>query len=111
MIRDYLTLVAIWAGLFLLGFLLCVVFNPFGFFAVAMAMGVLLLSGLLSALLILVLKPILIRYALARPNARSSHRIPTPQGGGIAVVGAALLMVLLPAWFMGLPGHVMHSFL
>src|SRR5262245_5057105 len=28
---------------------------------------------------------------LARPNARSSHRAPTPQGGGIAVVAAALV--------------------
>lgn len=42
-------------------------------------------------LLILLLKPLLQRYALARPNARSSHRIPTPQGGGIAVVLAGLL--------------------
>jgi UDP-N-acetylmuramyl pentapeptide phosphotransferase/UDP-N-acetylglucosamine-1-phosphate transferase len=46
----------------------------------------------LSAALILLLRPLLIRYALARPNARSSHTIPTPQGGGIAVVGASLLV-------------------
>lgn len=49
-------------------------------------------AAFLSALLILLLKPLLIRYALARPNARSSHKIPTPQGGGIAVLGASLLM-------------------
>lgn len=49
------------------------------------------LAAVVSALLILALKPLLQRYALARPNARSSHRIPTPQGGGIAVVAAALL--------------------
>ena len=30
--------------------------------------------------------------ALAKPNARSSHRIPTPQGAGIAVVAATLLV-------------------
>ncbi|WP_063687984.1 glycosyl transferase [Bradyrhizobium stylosanthis] len=36
--------------------------------------------------------PLLQRYALARPNARSSHRIPTPQGGGIAVIAATLLV-------------------
>lgn len=47
-------------------------------------------AALLSAALIVVLKPLLLRYALARPNARSSHKVPTPQGGGIAVVGAAL---------------------
>ncbi len=38
------------------------------------------------------MKPLLVRYALARPNARSSHRMPTPQGGGIAVLSAALLV-------------------
>jgi len=35
--------------------------------------------------------PLLQRYALARPNARSSHRIPTPQGAGIAVIAATLV--------------------
>ncbi|MBL0404133.1 glycosyltransferase family 4 protein [Microvirga aerilata] len=61
-------------------------------------------SALLSALLIVTLRPLLVRYALARPNARSSHRTPTPQGGGIAVVGASLLVagtILLAA---GMPG-------
>jgi UDP-N-acetylmuramyl pentapeptide phosphotransferase/UDP-N-acetylglucosamine-1-phosphate transferase len=42
----------------------------------------------LSALLILMLRPILIRYLLAHPNARSSHRSPTPQGAGLAVMAA-----------------------
>ncbi|WP_267425403.1 glycosyl transferase [Methylobacterium sp. GC_Met_2] len=46
------------------------------------------LAAALSAGLILRLFPLLQRYALARPNARSSHRVPTPQGGGIAVVTA-----------------------
>lgn len=36
------------------------------------------------------LRPLLARYALARPNARSSHRVPTPQGAGIAVIAATL---------------------
>src|SRR4029079_17824556 len=49
----------------------------------------------LSAVLILVLKPILVRHLLAQPNARSSHTIATPQGGGIAVVLALLAGVLL----------------
>ena len=47
----------------------------------------------LSTVLILALKPLLIRYALARPNARSSHKAPTPQGGGIAVLSATLSVV------------------
>ncbi|MER2249272.1 glycosyl transferase [Methylorubrum podarium] len=49
------------------------------------------LAALLSAGLIVLLKPLLRRYALARPNARSSHRVPTPQGGGIAIIAAALV--------------------
>jgi UDP-N-acetylmuramyl pentapeptide phosphotransferase/UDP-N-acetylglucosamine-1-phosphate transferase len=42
----------------------------------------------LSALLILILRPILIRHLLAHPNARSSHQTPTPQGAGLAVMAA-----------------------
>jgi UDP-N-acetylmuramyl pentapeptide phosphotransferase/UDP-N-acetylglucosamine-1-phosphate transferase len=38
------------------------------------------------------LRPFLARYALAQPNARSSHREVTPQGGGIAVIGAVLVV-------------------
>ena len=45
-----------------------------------------LAAFLLSLILIVALRPWLVRRALARPNARSSHRVPTPQGGGIAVV-------------------------
>lgn len=59
------------------------------------------LAAALSAGLIVALRPLLQRYALARPNARSSHRIPTPQGGGIAVVAAALAVVF---GFSGMPG-------
>lgn len=40
------------------------------------------------------------RYALARsiidiPNARSSHSVPTPRGGGVAIVVTSLLALLL----------------
>jgi UDP-N-acetylmuramyl pentapeptide phosphotransferase/UDP-N-acetylglucosamine-1-phosphate transferase len=47
-------------------------------------------AAVISAGLIVVLLPMLQRHALAHPNARSSHRISTPQGGGIAVIGATL---------------------
>jgi UDP-N-acetylmuramyl pentapeptide phosphotransferase/UDP-N-acetylglucosamine-1-phosphate transferase len=47
-------------------------------------------AALLSAGLIVVLLPHLRKLALAHPNARSSHRKPTPQGGGAAVILAAL---------------------
>lgn len=59
----------------------------------AFAWGVIFGSAGLTALLILLLRPLLRRYALARPNARSSHREPTPQGAGIAVVGATIAAV------------------
>ncbi|MEA3021793.1 MAG: hypothetical protein QOK01_645 [Alphaproteobacteria bacterium] len=58
---------------------------------------VFLVAGATSVWLIALLKPALARYALARPNARSSHKIPTPQGGGIAVVAATLAGVLAGA--------------
>ena len=47
-------------------------------------------AALISALLIVALLPWLKRYALAKPNARSSHRTPTPQGAGIAVIAATI---------------------
>ena len=47
-------------------------------------------SAVVCAGLIWLLWPVLRRYALARPNARSSHTVPTPQGGGIAVIAATL---------------------
>ncbi|MGY3451110.1 glycosyl transferase [Bradyrhizobium sp. USDA 4353] len=51
-----------------------------------------LLAAVMCAVSIVLLRPLLQRYALARPNARSSHKIPTPQGAGIAVVGATLVV-------------------
>jgi UDP-N-acetylmuramyl pentapeptide phosphotransferase/UDP-N-acetylglucosamine-1-phosphate transferase len=58
-------------------------------FAVAGLPGLLLLvAGIALTVLIW---PLLARYALARPNARSSHSVPTPQGGGVTVVAVALV--------------------
>jgi UDP-N-acetylmuramyl pentapeptide phosphotransferase/UDP-N-acetylglucosamine-1-phosphate transferase len=51
-------------------------------------------AAALSAGLIVVLLPALRRHALARPNARSSHVQPTPQGGGIAVVVSVAIVTL-----------------
>lgn len=60
-------------------------------FAQPLAAAALPLGAALGcAALIVVLFPMLQRYALARPNARSSHKVPTPQGGGIAIVAACL---------------------
>ena len=52
-------------------------------------------AALICAGLIAMLHPLLRRYALARPNARSSHVTPTPQGGGIAVMAATAIAAVL----------------
>jgi UDP-N-acetylmuramyl pentapeptide phosphotransferase/UDP-N-acetylglucosamine-1-phosphate transferase len=59
----------------------------------------LLAAAAISAVLLLWLRPWLARYALAKPNARSSHKVPTPQGGGIAVVAATAIVVAAGALF------------
>lgn len=58
---------------------------------------VLVTAAAVSAGLIVWLKPLLVRYALARPNSRSSHKVPTPQGGGIAVVLSTFAGVMTAA--------------
>ena len=68
-------------------------------------------AALLSVVMIPALRPLLTRHALARPNARSSHKVPTPQGGGIAVVAATIAVssgafVLLDAAAAALPWTV-----
>lgn len=49
-------------------------------------------AGLLSGVVTWAIRPLLARIALAKPNARSSHRVPTPQGAGIAVIAATLIV-------------------
>ena len=63
-------------------------------------------AAALTAVLILLLRPLLQRYALARPNARSSHSEPTPQGGGIAVIGATIVIIAVAALIV--PG-ILHD--
>ena len=65
----------------------------------AFALAVVPVAAALTALLILLLRPLLQRYALARPNSRSSHREPTPQGAGIAVIAATIASVAGTALF------------
>ena len=60
-----------------------------------LAAAIPIVSAVLCAALIVVLRPWLVRYALARPNARSSHTVPTPQGGGIAIIAATVVVVAL----------------
>ncbi len=62
---------------------------------------ILVIAAAASAAMIVALKPFLARYAVARPNTRSSHTQPTPQGGGIPVVSATILAVLAGAAVSG----------
>lgn len=55
----------------------------------------LFLSGLLSWLLLWWLVPVLTKRLPDIPNARSSHRSPTPRGGGLAFVVVATLLTPL----------------
>ena len=50
------------------------------------------LAAIVSACIVWAIRPLLLQFALTKPNARSSHRVPTPQGAGIAVISATLLV-------------------
>jgi UDP-N-acetylmuramyl pentapeptide phosphotransferase/UDP-N-acetylglucosamine-1-phosphate transferase len=69
-------------------------------------LGLIVGAAVCSAALILLLLPVFRRYALARPNARSSHSTPTPQGGGVAVILAVILTLGIEGAFMGAEGTV-----
>jgi len=57
----------------------------------APAITAFVLAAAISVAIIVAIRPWLQRIALAKPNARSSHRVPTPQGGGIAVIAATII--------------------
>jgi UDP-N-acetylmuramyl pentapeptide phosphotransferase/UDP-N-acetylglucosamine-1-phosphate transferase len=64
-------------------------------FTLALAGFIVLAAALGTALVTWAIHPLLVRYALARPNARSSHKIPTPQGAGIAVVAVTIAVAAI----------------
>ena len=68
------------------------------------ALAILLAAAVFSAALIVALGPWLARYAVAKPNVRSSHKTPTPQGGGIAVIGTTLVVSGAVLFFLGKAG-------
>src|SRR5262245_32602190 len=70
--------------------------------ALGLSLASFIAAAAISFGLLLWLKPLLARYALAKPNARSSHKEPTPQGGGMAVFAAAII-VAAPVEFFFLP--------
>ena len=70
----------------------------------ALAIAVVAGAAALTAGLIVLLKPVLLRYLLAHPNARSSHATATPQGAGVAIM-LALLIVAAAAWLFWRPAE------
>jgi UDP-N-acetylmuramyl pentapeptide phosphotransferase/UDP-N-acetylglucosamine-1-phosphate transferase len=62
-------------------------------------------AAAISFSLLLWLRPLLARYALAKPNARSSHTEPTPQGGGIAVIASTIIVVAVVEVFFLRQSH------
>ena len=65
----------------------------------ALAIAVVASAAALSALLIYLLRPVLIRHLLAHPNERSSHVRATPQGAGVGVM-LALFLVAAAGWLV-----------
>ncbi|WP_291848337.1 glycosyl transferase [Bradyrhizobium sp.] len=61
-------------------------------------------AGLLSGVMIWAIRPLLLQIALAQPNARSSHRDPTPQGAGVAVITATLTAAVAAVALAGSAG-------
>ena len=66
-------------------------------------------AAMLAAALIVAMMPLLRRYALARPNARSSHVEPTPQGAGLAVMLAAAFAALAGLLFVPSDAGALHE--
>ncbi|MGC2115666.1 MAG: glycosyltransferase family 4 protein [Pseudolabrys sp.] len=58
-----------------------------------LALASFLCAVVISYGLLICIRPLLARYALAKPNVRSSHKDPTPQGGGIAVIAATAIVI------------------
>jgi UDP-N-acetylmuramyl pentapeptide phosphotransferase/UDP-N-acetylglucosamine-1-phosphate transferase len=58
-------------------------------------------AAFLAAAVIAATLPLLQRHAMAQPNARSSHRTPTPQGAGFGVIAATLIAANVTLHFLG----------
>ncbi|MCA3591850.1 MAG: glycosyl transferase [Methylocystis sp.] len=79
--------------------------------AAALAGGLLALASALAALgLTALAMPLFSAYALARPNARSSHLKPVPQGGGAAVIAVTLAGTAAALLILKAPPGALLSF-
>lgn len=62
------------------------------------AVAVVAICAALTCALIKLIRPRLIHHMLAVPNARSSHSVATPQGAGLAVIPALVLICASTLW-------------
>jgi UDP-N-acetylmuramyl pentapeptide phosphotransferase/UDP-N-acetylglucosamine-1-phosphate transferase len=67
--------------------------------AALLNLALFLSAAIASAALIVLLRPLFMRHAMARPNARSSHAVLTPQGGGAAIIVAVVVTLGLAGMF------------
>ena len=58
-------------------------------------------TAALAWFLVMIVRPWLIQKAMVSPTERSNHVMPTPQGAGIAVVGAVLVTAFVAIAFAG----------
>ena len=72
-----------------------------GFTSIAVLGGAPIAAAALSAAIVWISLPWFRSVAMAVPNARSSHRVPTPQGGGLAVTFSTFLTVWCAAGLTG----------
>lgn len=79
-------------------------------FNLALGGLIVLAAAFSTAFLTWAIHPLLVRYALARPNARSSHKTPTPQGAGIAVVAVTLAVATFAILATNSPGAIFGVF-
>ncbi len=71
-------------------------------------LGVIVLAAFSSWFVVLILLPIFQRSVLDYPNSRSSHRTPTPRGGGLAFIVVAVVGSLLAlSWAHWGPGNLL----
>ena len=72
--------------------------------AVVMPWLSLILAAFASGLLLNALIPRLQQQLLDQPNARSSHQLPTPRGGGVAFVLVSAVASLLALLLQSMDG-------
>ncbi len=77
--------------------------QPVSLLCIPSGLSAFLVGVFASYALLYVALPLFRRFLLDRPNARSSHRLPTPRGGGVSFVLVSSVSSVLGLLFAGLP--------